>query len=149
MKNTLLIFFLSAFVMLSGCKKEAPVIPDGAANWIGTYNASNNGSIQQIQINAAGNNALQVIIKINQFSYLYTASTLQNVIISGTNANAAVISEDEHIIETTDLGLYSFKGTISLSGNQVTMNAVATNLESGATSENSPMNFTFSGSRAQ
>jgi hypothetical protein len=148
MKNVVLLSILAAFVMIfSGCTKTAPAANDATTPWVGTYAGSPGSSLTEIQISRAGDNMLKIVLKVNQFSYIYTATTLQSVSITGSGA--ATIAEDQHIIESTDLGLYGFKGSVSLSGTHVNLTATATNLQSGASSEYNPMNFTFSGDKVQ
>ena len=146
MKKLLLVMSLSAFLLLDGCKKETTTsVPPALAQWVGTYNGPYGSSLEQIQINYIGNNTLEIIMKVNQFSYLYTATTLKNVTVSG---NTATISEVENIIEETNYGPYKFNGTLSLGSNGVQLNATALSVQVPA-NENSPMEFTFSGQKVQ
>jgi len=149
MKNLFFIPVLFIFVLLSGCSKEPAAGPISGTNWAGVYVADpqSASTLTQIQISNASGNALKIVLKVEQFSYVYTATTLQSVAV--TSGTTATINENEEIIENTDLGLYAFKGTVTINGTHVTLNATATNLGSGASSENSPMNFTFSGDKAQ
>jgi hypothetical protein len=148
MKNLLYIFIISAFVMLSGCKKDlAPAANDPTTPWVGTYNVANpvgNNGVTQIQIIRAGNNSLRVILKMQQFSYLYTATTLQNVTISGTTAT---INETQNIIEQTDLGPYVFSGTMQISGGVAVLSSSAVSVQTPNNSDVSPLNFNFSGAK--
>jgi hypothetical protein len=133
--------------MLSGCNKNAPSASDATTPWLGVYAAAPGNSLTQIQISKAGDHTLKIVLKINQFSYVYTATTLQSVAITG--ANTGTISENEKIIESTDLGIYGFRGTILLNGTHINLNAVATNVDASTSPEFNPMNFTFSGDKVQ
>lgn len=152
MKNSLLIIGLSVMVILSACQKEASVTsatPDSTSKWVGTYNVANptgNSGPTQVQITSAGNNTIKVIIRIEQFSYIYTASTLQGVTING---NTATINETQNIIEATDLGPYAFTGTLQLNGNTLALSANAVSVRNPVNVEYSPMNFAFSGNKVQ
>ena len=143
MKNLILVLVLGAFVMLSGCKKDASSSgPDATTPWVGIYNGSITGSPSQVVISKVNNTTIRVEIKTTQDWYLYTATTLQNVTIT---SNTAAVGETENIIEFTDLGPYSFKGSLSLSGTQVTMNLTAVSLQH--VNENSPQTFVFAGAK--
>ncbi len=145
MKNLFLILSLSVLVMTTGCNKTAPTGPDSTTNWVGNYTTGGNNGLTQIQITRVNDKTVKIIFKVIQDYYMYTATTLQNVSISGNNAT---IAESQSIIESTDLGRYTFQGTVVLNGNHVTLNAIATNVDPTNT-ENSPMNFSFSGDKVQ
>ena len=146
MKNLLLVLVLASFVVLSGCNKNEPAAsgPDYTVNWVGTYNGPYMSSIQQIQIKKVDNSTVQVIVKQLQFSYVYTCTTLQNVKVSG---NTAVINEVQNIIEQTDLGPYTFNGTLQLNNGDVSLTSTAVSVRQPVNNENSPMNFSFSGKK--
>jgi hypothetical protein len=147
MKNLILVLVLSSFVILSGCQKNESTAsgPDYTANWVGTYDGPYMSSIQQIQINKVNNTTVQVIVKQLQFSYVYTATTLQNVKVTG---NTAVINEVQNIIEETNLGPYTFNGTLQLNNGSVSLTSTAVSVQQPVNNENSPMNFSFTGSKA-
>ena len=147
MKNLLLALSLSAFVLLAGCKKEAPSTPSVADQWVGIYNVpENNGSgLTQIQVVRSGDNSVKVVLKITQAYYQYTAATLQDVKIAGTNT--ASINETQNIIEATDLGPYSFSGSIQFNNGNAVLSGTAISIRVPYNSDNSPMNFSFSGKK--
>gem|GEM_PF-2801811 len=148
MKNVVLFSVLSLFVMLTGCSKTAPPSPNDPTNaWVGTYNATNpvgNNGVTQVQVVRASDNSLKVILKVEQFSYLYTASTLQSVKIAGTTGT---ISETQNIIEATDLGPYVFNGTMQVNGKKLILSSSAISVQSPNNSDVSPMNFNFQGTK--
>ena len=149
MKNLLLIFGISALIAMSGCKKDSPSGPDNTSTWVGIYNVPNqagSSGVTQIQIVKASDNTLRVILKQEQFNYLYTATTLQNVTISG---NTATINETQNIIEQTDLGPYVFNGTIILSGNTAILSTTAVSIKNPNNAEVSPLNFSFNGPKVR
>jgi len=148
MKNLILVLILSSFVILSGCKKNESAAsgPDLTVNWVGTYNGAYMAPIQQIQINKIDNSTVQIIVKQLQFSYEYTATTLQAVKITG---NTAVINEVQNIIEQTDLGPYTFNGTLQLNGNTLALTSTAVSVQKPYNNENSPMNFAFNGKKVE
>jgi hypothetical protein len=136
-------------MFISGCQKDTPVSAnDKASKFVGIYNVPvNNGSgLTQIQIVRVNENSLKVILKITDAYYQYTATTLQNVTISGTNT--ATISETQNIIEATDLGPYVFSGTIMINGSNATLSGTAISVKVPY-NDNSPMNFSFSGKKVQ
>ena len=146
MKNILLVLGLSMMAILSGCKKDAPATGPASA-FVGTYVTANpvsNNGVTQVQVVQASDNTLKVVIKIEQFSYLYTASTLQKVTVSGTTGT---ISETQNIIEATDLGPYVFNGTVQINGDHLTLATSAISVQTPNNSDVSPMNFSFSGKK--
>ena len=153
MKNSILIFAfaLAAVIMLAGCKKEAPAAtgPDYTTNWVGTYNIPNPANVNgvvQVQINKVNNTTLSVILKQEQFSYIYTATTLKNVTVSA-NTTLATINETENIIEATDLGPYAFTGNIAINNGNLALTTNAVSVRVPVNVEYSPMNFSFTGPR--
>jgi uncharacterized protein YcfL len=149
MKNLLLLFSLSAVMLISGCQKDTPIpTNDPASKFVGIYNVPvNNGSgLTQIQIVRVNDRSFKVILKITDAYYQYTATTLQNVTISGTNT--ATINETQNIIEATDLGPYVFSGTIMINGTNATLSGTAISVKVPY-NDNSPMNFSFSGKKVQ
>jgi hypothetical protein len=151
MKKLLLILGVS-MLLLSACKKEATTDsgPDITTPWVGTYNvASPDGSsgITQVQIVKATNSSVKVIVRIEQFSYIYTATTLQDVTISG---NTATVGETQNIIEATDLGPYAFTGNIQLNDDgTVALSTSAVSVRVPVNVEYSPMIFTFQGTKTK
>lgn len=146
MKNILLILGLSTMVVLSGCNKDAPISGPATA-WAGTYNTANpvgNNGVTQVQVVAVSGTTVKIVLKTEQFSYLYTASTLQQVKVSGTTGT---INETQNIIEQTDLGPYVFSGTVQVNGTQLILSSSAISVKSPNNSEISPMNFTFQGNK--
>lgn len=142
-------FSLLAAMFISGCQKDAPVSAnDKASKFVGIYNVPvNNGSgLTQIQILRVNETTLKVILKVTDASYQYTATTLQNVTVSGSNT--ATISETQNIIEATDLGPYTFSGTIMINGTNATLSSTAISIRVPY-NDNSPMNFSFSGKKVQ
>lgn len=149
MKNILLILGLSALVALSACKKDTPAPTGPSAAFLGTYNTSNPvgyHGVTQVQIVQASDNSIKVILKLEEYSYLYTATTLQNVKVAGTSAT---ISETQNIIEQTDLGPYVFNGTVQINGNNLVLTTSAISVQSPNNSDVSPMNFSFSGTKVK
>lgn len=146
MKNILLILGLSMLAVLSGCKKEATATGPASA-FVGTYVTANpvgNNGVTQVQVVQSGDNTLKVVLKVEQFSYLYTASTLQKVTVSGTTGT---ISETQNIIEATDLGPYVFNGNLQINGDRLVLSTSAISVQSPNNSDVSPMNFSFSGKK--
>lgn len=146
MKNIILATMLGAFVLLAGCKKEAPQSgTDVTTPWVGVFTGNAQaGSPSQILISKVSDSTLRVEIKVTQDWYQYTATTLNNVKI--TNSSVAAVSETQNIIEYTNLGAYKFSGSLSLSGANVAMNVIAVSIDT--TNENSPQNFAFSGTKS-
>lgn len=142
MKNIILASILGAFVLLCGCKKDAPLGTDATTPWVGIYNGNVTGSPSQLIIKRVNSTTVSVQINSTQDWYQYTATTLQNVSISN---NIAAVSETENIIELTDLGPYNFSGSLSLNGNVVSMNLTAVSLQHA--NENSPQAFVFTGTK--
>jgi hypothetical protein len=137
MKSLYIALFISVIVLMCGCSKTAPVGP-----WSGTYvNVLGvTDSFSSVSVIYNSNNTANVVCKLYQFGYVYTAFTLQNVALTGTTAS---FNQKQHIIEATDLGLYDIQGNMSLTSNQITFNAVATNLTSY--NPNDTKHFQFSG----
>jgi hypothetical protein len=147
MKKLLLVMSLSVFLFLDGCKKDpSESVPPALAKWVGIYNGPYGSALEQISISYAGNNTLQIVMKVNQYSYLYTATTLKDVSVSGTTAT---ISEVENIIEDTNYGPYQFNGLLTLNAdNTLSLSATAVSVRTPA-NENSPMNFNFQGNKVE
>ena len=136
MKNVFLAFCISVVLIMCGCNKS----PTGP--WTGTYiNVLGVAdSFSSVAVTYTGNNTVNVICKLYEFSYVYTAFTLQNVVLTGTTAT---FNQKQHIIEATDLGPFLIQGNMSLNGNQITFTAVATNLTTHNASDTK--NFQFTG----
>jgi len=140
MKKIVLVFCVSVFLILCGCSKPGPT-GVWSGSYINIYGSTD--SFSSVHISYTGNNSADVVFKLYEFSYVYSAVTLHNVTLTGTTATFA---QKQHIIETTDLGPYQITGNMSLSGNQVTLTATATNLTTNNPGDTK--NFQFTGIRA-
>jgi hypothetical protein len=143
MKNLFAAIFFFAFILLlsGGCHKSQ----DGP--WSGSYlNALGGGadSLALLSVSYAGSHSINITFQISEQGYLYTALTLQNVPITG---DSAIIDQDQHIIEATDLGPFRFAGGATISGTLLTLNATASDLTTGHSSDTKV--FQFSGHRVQ
>ena len=122
MRNVALAFCISVVLILCGCSKPGPT-GVWAGNYVNVLGVRD--SFSSVTVTYTGSNTVNVVCKLYQFGYVYTAFTLQNVTLSGTTA---IFSQKQHIIESTDLGLYLFQGNMSLAASQITLTATATNL---------------------
>ena len=140
MKSVVVGFCLLFIILLFGCSKTPPTGP-----WAGTYiNVLGPAdSFSTVTITYTGSNTVDVLFKIYQFSYVYSAVTLHNVPLTGTSATFA---QKQHIIEATDLGNYNIQGNLSFSvqpaGKQITLTAVATDITTNNAADTKNYQFT-------
>ena len=146
MKRMLFITAVLACVFISGCKKSNET--DYASNWVGIYNGPNStGSpgttsvLNNIIITEVNGSTMRVQIKALETNYLYTLTTLQTVSLNGLTI--ADIDEVQGITEST--GKYHIKGTLTMTGANVTLTATATNIAS--TQETDVRALYFSGTK--
>jgi hypothetical protein len=135
MKSIFLALSITAIVCICSCSKTPPT-----GLWSGTYVnvLGAQDSFSSVSVVYTGSNTVNVVCKMYQFGYVYTAFTLQNVTLTG---NTATFAQKQHIIEATDQGIFSIQGNMSLNGTQLTLNATATNNNSSDTK-----NYQFIGS---
>ena len=143
-----LFYFLAILgtVFMTSCSKSNEA--DLTAKWLGVYNNPSSGltrdnnmtvSLNNIIVTKVSGSSMKVQIKALETNYIYTYATLKNVTLNG--ANKATIDEVGTLAETT--GQYHIKGTMTLSGNQVTITATATNM--AASQESDVKNINFAG----
>ena len=140
MKSIAFVFCLSMIVFVCGCSKTPPTGP-----WAGTYINVLGAvdSFSSVTITYTGSGSVDVLFKIYQFSYVYSAVTLHNVPLTGTTATFA---QKQHIIEATDQGNFNIQGNLSFttqpSGKQITLTAVATNITTNNAADTKNYQFT-------
>ena len=139
MKSIFLFLGISMVLALGGCSKSGIAGP-----WSGTYiNVLGvTDSFSSVTIIYTSSNVASVVCNMYQFGYVYTAFTLNNVVLNG---NSASFNQDQHIIEATDLGLYNIQGNMTLANGQITLNAVATNVANKDVNTN--INYQFTGAK--
>ena len=140
MKSIIFGFCLALIVFLFGCSKTPPTGP-----WSGTYInvLGAQDSFSSVTVTYTGSGSVDVLFKIYQFGYVYSAVTLHNVPLTG---GTATFAQKQHIIEATDQGNYNIQGNLSFStqpaGKQIILSAVATNITTNNAADTKNYQFT-------
>lgn len=123
-----LLFILAVLAIgIQSCKKDtdSTVNPnvDNAADWVGAYNGQSGQYIQRVVISRVDNVTLKVDLQTPWAGTFLTYASIKNAKIK--TATSAIVDEDGQI--AGDPALYKFAGSVTKSGNSITVSGNATN----------------------